>query len=343
MEDSLNVFQDMIALTIHEKSSTFETTINNMVDDTIQDVYIAAETAQAAMLDQSTDILNKITQETTQNLSTYNDIMDIKAALSDLQQLLQDLQDVKCQHPPVSTSSTTHPNVPQSPAPRWKNVTLDPTFRRSPNPFDAPQGNVNHTWRPSSNNTNDSQAMPPRRTPTFDNPNDIRNFRHNYKNPADHIGGPSPIPHTVLVGSGAHYNALKEHPGLPPLNHDAALKRAKIQYTGIGDMFVFYNQLLNGMEQFGVFLTPLNQVRYNDSLCPKAYNNVLITEQRYQSMASTLYQKLQNPDVVPLDHTSIRNIINRFAETNDGYQVLYAMLELVHPALCSVRKYIMKK
>jgi hypothetical protein len=50
-------------------------------------------------------------------------------------------------------------------------------------------------------------------------------------------------------------------------------------------------------------------------------------------MASTLYQKLQNPEVIPLEHTSIRNIINRFAEQNDGYQVLYAMLELVHPAL----------
>jgi len=30
---------------------------------------------------------------------------------------------------------------------------------------------------------------------------------------------------------------------------------------------------------------------------------------------------------------NFRNIINRFAEANDGYQVLYAMLELVHPAM----------
>ena len=50
-------------------------------------------------------------------------------------------------------------------------------------------------------------------------------------------------------------------------------------------------------------------------------------------MASTLYQKLQNPEVIPLEHTAIRNIINRYAEQNDGYKVLYAMLELVHPAL----------
>jgi len=34
-----------------------------------------------------------------------------------------------------------------------------------------------------------------------------------------------------------------------------------------------------------------------------------------------------------MEHTAIRNIINWFAKYNDGYQVLYAMLELVHPAL----------
>jgi hypothetical protein len=49
-------------------------------------------------------------------------------------------------------------------------------------------------------------------------------------------------------------------------------------------------------------------------------------------MASTLYQKLHNADVIPRDYTAIRNIINRFSEHNDGYKVLYAMLELVHPA-----------
>jgi hypothetical protein len=50
-------------------------------------------------------------------------------------------------------------------------------------------------------------------------------------------------------------------------------------------------------------------------------------------MASTLYQKLQSTDIIPMEYTSIRNIVNRFAEANNGYKVLYAMLELVHPAL----------
>ncbi len=87
------------------------------------------------------------------------------------------------------------------------------------------------------------------------------------------------------------------------------------------------------MEQFGIFLLLLNPVKYQVDLCPVKVNGTVITEQRRQLMASSLYQKLQNVDVIPMEYTSIRNIVNWFAEHNDGYKVLYAMLELVHPAL----------
>jgi hypothetical protein len=129
------------------------------------------------------------------------------------------------------------------------------------------------------------------------------------------------MPHPYLEGN------------LPPVNHDQAVKRAKIQFTGLGGMFIFYYQLLNSMEQFGIFLLLLNPVKYQVDLCPVKVNGTVITEQRRQLMASSLYQKLQNVDVIPMEYTSIRNIVNWFAEHNDGYKVLYAMLELVHPAL----------
>jgi hypothetical protein len=137
------------------------------------------------------------------------------------------------------------------------------------------------------------------------------------------VSGHSVIPQTVPTGSVF----------LPPVNHDQALKRAKIQFSGLGDIFVFYNQLMNAMEQFGIYLLPLPQVKYQHSLCPDSYGGTLIDKHRKQVMAGTLYQKLQSHDVIPLEYTAMRNIINRYAEKNDGYDVLYAMLELVHPAL----------
>lgn len=50
-------------------------------------------------------------------------------------------------------------------------------------------------------------------------------------------------------------------------------------------------------------------------------------------MESALYQKSHNADVIPMDYTAIRNIINQLSKYNDSYEVLYEMLELVHPAL----------
>jgi len=132
----------------------------------------------------------------------------------------------------------------------------------------------------------------------------------------------SSVPHTVHTKN-----------QLPPVSHDQALKRAKIQFTRLGDIFVFYYQLMNAVEQFGIYLVPLTNVKYQTSLCPTHHHNIPLDSSRQQVVASTLYQKLQSTEVIPMEYTSFRNIINRFAEANDGYKVLYAMLELVHPAL----------
>lgn len=55
---------------------------------------------------------------------------------------------------------------------------------------------------------------------------------------------PIAIPCTVDTAFNVHC--------LPPVNHDQALKRVKVQFTGLGDVFIFYNQLLYAMEQFGI-------------------------------------------------------------------------------------------
>ncbi len=50
-------------------------------------------------------------------------------------------------------------------------------------------------------------------------------------------------------------------------------------------------------------------------------------------MARTLYQKIQHTEIISTEHAAIGNIIDQYAEMNDGYAVLYTMLELVHLAL----------
>ena len=110
----------------------------------------------------------------------------------------------------------------------------------------------------------------------------LNHFRRTLVSPIHQKGSMGPtIPHMV------HFRVTNTSiVELPPLNHDAMLK---IKCTGTRDTFVFYNQLLNSMEQFGVFLVPLSALKHNESLCPAQYMNVPITPKRYQSMASTLY------------------------------------------------------
>jgi len=115
--------------------------------------------------------------------------------------------------------------------------------------------------------------------------------------------------------------------GLPIIQQDSIMKRTSVVFNGFGDLMVFYNQLLNGIEPYGVYLIPLAEAKINQSLCPESYNGIPITPACRKTMGGALYQKLQDHNVIPLEFSSARTIINRFAQINDGYQVLYAMVE----------------
>ena len=115
--------------------------------------------------------------------------------------------------------------------------------------------------------------------------------------------------------------------GLPWLQFDNLIKRAKITYMGQSDILVFYNQLFNFTNNYGVFLRKLETLKLNMSVCPDEFNGVSISAQRKAQMGNCLYLILQNPDTVPLEYTWARNVINRFATANDGYKVLYCMVK----------------
>jgi len=205
-------------------------------------------------------------------------------------------------------------------APRFSHINSDTNFKRSANPYDA-QSVPDSNYQRSP--TLGSYASQYHRSPTYHINEDTMNQKHQSL--------PQSNPATVNIDVPTSHSPVIDQ--LPQVNHDHAIKRTRIQFTGLGDMFVFYNQLLNGLDQFGVYLIPLNQVAYQKSLCPTKMHGFPITPWRKQMMASTLYQKLQHTDVFALEYTAVRNIINCFAEHNDGYEVLYAMLELVHPKL----------
>jgi hypothetical protein len=76
-----------------------------------------------------------------------------------------------------------------------------------------------------------------------------------------------------------------------------------------------------------------HEVQYGQSLCPIEHNGHYFSEEEYDGMAAALYEKLSDPAVIPLNYQKYRNIINRYAEENDGYAALYEILEDSHPLL----------
>jgi hypothetical protein len=297
METTAKSINDTIEKTIAEtmtqlyqslvsKIDQFEQMINKTVDDVIQDVYVAAEAAHNAMNTRSDDILHKVDQhmnrcdEVMQAIDTYHQLVpNINALNKQLEELQQGFK---------NDSASTYKKASQ-----WNHISMDMNFKRSPNPYEQPtpvQSSTTQEQQPT--------GVPPvlprvppvlPRVPTVDNeqyPNNrFRAVPHSHQTPHTYPRTPQgeqeqkgvqkfhPIPQTVLI------DPTLPHPGkaifpstdqIPILNHDAALKRAKIQYTGLGEMFVFYSQLLNGLEQFGVFLTPLSKVTYHQPTPPTA-------------------------------------------------------------------------
>ena len=116
-----------------------------------------------------------------------------------------------------------------------------------------------------------------------------------------------------------------------PLNHTHFINRAQFQFTG--RVFTFYTQIYNSGPQYGVYLVPLDEVSNDHSLCPYSVNGHIFTDQEYRAMASTLYEKLARTDVISMTYTDIRNIIDRYADLNDGYLILREMLEDDHPGM----------
>jgi hypothetical protein len=121
--------------------------------------------------------------------------------------------------------------------------------------------------------------------------------------------------------------------GLPPIQADSFGKQMKVIFHSMDDFDVFYNQVRNSACEWGIYLIDLHSVKHDKSLCPLEYNGCPITATRYNEIAAILYQYLARYDVISNDHTVVRNLINQLAEANDGYQVLYGMLTMVHPGL----------
>lgn len=95
------------------------------------------------------------------------------------------------------------------------------------------------------------------------------------------------------------YQSTQGPDGLPWLNFDTLIKRAKVTYTGQDDVIVFYNQLYNICNTYGLFMCKLKEMTLDMSICPDECNKLTISANRKALMASCLYMILRSPKWTP--------------------------------------------
>lgn len=96
---------------------------------------------------------------------------------------------------------------------------------------------------------------------------------------------------------------------------------------------MFYTQIYNSSPQYGIYLTPIDAVCHDQSLCPYSFGGHVFSDMECWAMAATLYEKLSWTDVIPTTYNKVHNIISHYVDLNDGYLILWEMMEDEHPGM----------
>mmetsp|Transcript_10383 Transcript_10383/g.14954 ORF Transcript_10383/g.14954 Transcript_10383/m.14954 type:complete len:1057 (-) Transcript_10383:6976-10146(-) len=130
-----------------------------------------------------------------------------------------------------------------------------------------------------------------------------------------------------------NYHQQSNPDGLPMVQSTEFLKRVKLPYPGRDQSYTWYLQLKSNAQQYGVYLCDLEEFKKDKSLCPTELYGIPVIASRYHDMKTALYHFLAQPTIISNDHHDVRNIVNKFALSTEGYRALYDIMKRIHPVL----------
>lgn len=333
--ETLRHFTDMMLAEQRMAKDEMLKEAREMVQQTARSAIITFEAEVATKLQQFKEQLDA-TQLTTVTASQATIEAMVARLLSDLQNAateistnISELAETKFAHLQNGASSEEEANQHQSPSyvhPLFPNV--DASRIRSFTPTNPYRDST--AMGTETDATTDKGAS----TPTA-NPDKATTYNADLRDPTispkrivpDHPGSVSQQPTGYNNNYHNQYGTQYHEPLIPNLQYENIIKRTQVQFTGEQDILVFYNQLRNGVEIYGLYMIEVTEFALGKSLCPESYKGSPIDDSRYRLMAGCLYQKLASFDTIPAEFSQARSIINSYAEANDGYKVLYNMLE----------------
>jgi hypothetical protein len=154
-----------------------------------------------------------------------------------------------------------------------------------------------------------------------------------YGPPDQSMDSPGARPSVLMPSPQHQHGYFSSYDGLPYLHHSNLLKHTKEAYPGSEQSYTWYMEFRSTVQQWGVLLLRMESFQKNVSLCPQEYHGIPITPTRYRDMAFSLYQVLAQNTIITDAHSDVQNILNRHASTQDGYHVMYDIMERIHPKL----------
>ena len=103
-------------------------------------------------------------------------------------------------------------------------------------------------------------------------------------------------------------------------------------YRYIDTIFTFYNNVRHIASSYNIFLQLLHLVTHSLGTCSITPDNCLGFASVKDVMSTALYLKLASYDYFP-EFPQARTYVQTAASNSDGYQLLFRILELVHPQL----------
>jgi hypothetical protein len=128
-------------------------------------------------------------------------------------------------------------------------------------------------------------------------------------------------------GPPSTYPDHDQQPLIPALLPYKLVTNVRVPYMGKESSCTWYYTFRSAVQQYRVLLIPVDQFKKDKSLCPRNYYGTKVDPLRYKDMADALYQLLQLPDTIPMEHTEAQNIINRHASNTDSYSACYKIME----------------
>ena len=139
--------------------------------------------------------------------------------------------------------------------------------------------------------------------------------------------------HPILT---PHQFQLHGQPVMEVESHKFQKATLTIKCNGPDTIFTFYHNLRHLAQNFNILLLPLEDITRESGTCQLTPTNCLGFDNVRQTMSTALFLKLTSGDYFKYFPQAMA-YVRAASGTSNGFQLIYRIVELIHPRLCQAK------